>query len=170
MRTLPDKHAMLAACRGLPTTASNPMIEAAAELALLHQTREQTPHCRLGDVDQHRLRLMRSVDHWIALVIPVPSPEAKLHTHTAGQVVDQLAELTTLTFVALANAPEPVFYDAKVRLDEIGDAYQDLIDELLLGQRRLPGAPISDHPAVRSIRDQSTPHPVFSRDERKRRP
>ncbi|MFE9328186.1 hypothetical protein ACIHDR_43280 [Nocardia sp. NPDC052278] len=138
MTALPEKDVLLAACRGLPTDTTNPMLEAAAELTLLHRSREQTPHCMLRDFERHRHRLMQSVDLWVTLAVPVPFVDARLHTHSAGQVVDQLAQLTVHTYIELAHAPEPVFYDAQLRLDEMGDAYRDLIDELRVGRRRLP--------------------------------
>ncbi|MFX0581030.1 hypothetical protein [Nocardia nepalensis] len=138
MTGLPDKDELLAACRGLPTATTNPMLEAAAELTVLHQAREQTPHRMLGNFERHRRRLMQSVDLWVTLAVPAPLADARLHTHSMGQVIDQLAQLSVHTYIALAHAPEPVFYDAQLRLDEMGDAYRDLIDELRLGRRRLP--------------------------------
>lgn len=138
MTGLPDKDALLAACRGLPTGTTNPMLEAAAELTVLHQSREQTPHSMLGDFQRHRRRLMQSVDLWVTMAVPVPLIDARVHAHSAGQVVDQLAQLVVHTYIACVHAPEPVFYDALLWLDEMGDAYSDLIDELRLGRRRLP--------------------------------
>jgi hypothetical protein len=40
--------------------------------------------------------------------------------------------------VPLAQAPDAVFYDAWVRVNELADHYQDLVDELRAGTRRLP--------------------------------
>ncbi|MQY17431.1 hypothetical protein NRB20_04950 [Nocardia sp. RB20] len=39
----------------------------------------------------------------------------------------------------LADASDPWFYDAYVLLEDMGDAYQDLVDEVAAGLRRLPG-------------------------------
>ncbi|MFX0581102.1 hypothetical protein [Nocardia nepalensis] len=138
MTGLPDKDMLLAACRGVPVITDHPMLDAAGELAGLHETRENTPWCALEDIDWHRARLMRDIDQWVQLATPVPFPAAKLHTHTMGQVVDQIAQLTAQTYIALAAAPDQLFDDARTQLDELGDAYQDLADDLARGIRRLP--------------------------------
>ncbi|MEU2032561.1 DUF4254 domain-containing protein [Nocardia amamiensis] len=138
MSGLPGKDAILAACRGFPTITDHPMLDAAGELAMLHQTREQTPWCQLEEIDWHRTRLMNQIDEWVQCATPMPFPAAKLHTHTMGQVVDQLAQLTVQTYIALAAAPDGLFHDASAQLDELGDAYQDLADDLARGIRRLP--------------------------------
>ncbi|WP_330251434.1 hypothetical protein OG874_35650 [Nocardia sp. NBC_00565] len=135
---LPAKDSILAACRGFPCITDHPMLDAAGELAVLHQTREHTPWCQLEDIDWHRAQLMGVVDDWVRLATPVPFPAAKVHTHTMGQVVDQLAALTVQTYMALAAAPPGLFYDSCVQLDELGDAYRDLADDLSRGIRRLP--------------------------------
>jgi hypothetical protein len=129
---------VLAACRGFPIFTDHPMLDAAGELAVLHQTRERTPSCELVEIDWQRTRLMQVIDRWVTLVTPIPFPAARLHTHTMGQVVDQLAQLTVHTYIALAAAPDSLCYDASVRLDELGDGYQDLADELVRGPCRLP--------------------------------
>ncbi|WP_280461382.1 hypothetical protein [Nocardia carnea] len=136
--SLPDKDMILTACRGFPTIAEHPMLDAAAELAILHQNRETTPACHTEDIDWRRTRLMRDIDEWIQQATPVPFPAAKLHTHTMGQVVDQLAQLTTHTFLALTSPSTQLFQDACGRLDELGEAYQHLADDLACGTRRLP--------------------------------
>ncbi|WP_327116544.1 hypothetical protein OHB12_04905 [Nocardia sp. NBC_01730] len=138
MNLLPDKDLITAACRGMPTLTTNPMLDAAAELAVLHQTRECTPWSRLREIDAQRAQLMHTVDLWVTLATPIPFPAARINSQTVGQVVDQLAELTMQAFAALADAPDPVLYDAQVRLDEMAAAYQDLMDELAAGTRRVP--------------------------------
>ncbi|WP_406279130.1 hypothetical protein OH799_11440 [Nocardia sp. NBC_00881] len=138
MTGLPDKDVLLAACRGFPTITEHPMLDAAGELAVLHQTWEQTPWCALEDINWHRTRLMHDIDEWVSWATPIPFPGAKTHTHTMGQVVDQLAQLTAQTYIALAAAPDGLFYDVRAQVDEFGDAYQDLADDLACGIRRLP--------------------------------
>ncbi|MET8875725.1 hypothetical protein [Nocardia sp. NPDC004604] len=135
---LPDKDAVLAACRGFPNTIDHPMLDAAGELAILHRTREHTPLCALEDIDWQRTRVRSAIDRWLVAAIPIPLPAARLATHTMGQVIDQLAQLSVHTYTALAAAPDVLFYDASVRLAEAADAYQDLADELACGIRRLP--------------------------------
>ncbi|MGO4615648.1 hypothetical protein AB4305_14835 [Nocardia sp. 2YAB30] len=135
---LPGKDAVLAACRGFPNMTDHPMLDAAGELAGLHQTRESTPWCALEELDWHRTRLMRDIDEWVRQATPVPFPAAKTYTHTMGQVIDQLAQLTVHTHITLAIAPEGLFYDASLQLADAADAYQDLADDLACGIRRLP--------------------------------
>ncbi|MFG1795795.1 hypothetical protein [Nocardia sp. NPDC049149] len=137
---LPCKDAVLAACRGFPPIEDVVLLDAAGELAALHQTREHTPLCALEEIDWHRVRLMCDIDLWVPLVTPIPFPSARVHTHTMGQVIDRLAQATVQTYIALAAAPDGLFYDASVQLSELGDAYQDLVDELEQGTRRLPDA------------------------------
>lgn len=138
-RAIPGKELLLAAFRGLPHI-DHPMLEAAGELAQLHQTRERTPHGRCDKLDRRRAQLVRSIDRWVTLAAPIPPPAAPEHTETVGRMVDRLAMLAAQVFVALAHAPEAVFYDAWIQIDELADGYQDLIDDLRAGARRLPEA------------------------------
>ncbi|MEU7629074.1 DUF4254 domain-containing protein [Nocardia sp. NPDC049220] len=136
-RTIPRKELLLAAFRGLPH-GDHPMLEVAGELAQLHQVREHTPAGRSAKLDRRRQQLVRGIDRWITLATPVPRACAPEHTETVGRVVDRLAILTSQAFVALAYAPEAVFYDTWIQIDELADSYQDLIDDLRVGIRRLP--------------------------------
>ncbi|WP_431969574.1 DUF4254 domain-containing protein [Nocardia sp. bgisy134] len=135
---LPSKDAILAACRGFPPIEDDPILDAAAELAVLHRTREHTPICELEAIDGHRGRLMSSIDCWVRMVTPVPFAAARVHTHTMGQVIDRLAQLTVLTYTALSAAHDEVFYDSTDFLAELADGYEDLAEELAQGIRRLP--------------------------------
>ena len=137
-RMVPGRDMLLAACRGLPHD-DHPMLEAAGELAQLHEIRERTPVREIPKLDRRRGQLVRSIDMWVTLAMPVPCSEAQLHSETVGEVVDRLARMTTQAFVPLSEAPEPVFYDAWVQLNELADSYQDLVDGLREGTRRLPG-------------------------------
>ncbi|MEV5835962.1 DUF4254 domain-containing protein [Nocardia sp. NPDC052112] len=137
-RIVPGRDTLLAACRGLPHD-DHPMLEAAGELAQLHEIRERTPISEMAKLDRRRAQLTRSIDRWVTLAMPVPCAAARLHSETVGQLVDRLARLTTQAFVPLSAAPEAVFYDAWVQLNELADIYQDLIDDLREGARRLPG-------------------------------
>ncbi|MGW4365058.1 hypothetical protein ACWEKT_05375 [Nocardia takedensis] len=134
---VPGKELMLAACRGLPHD-SHPMLDAAGELAQLHEIRERTPRFELAKLDRRRMQLMRSVDRWITLATPVPYDSVGLHEETVGRIVDRLAELVAQACVPLAHAPEAVSYDAWLRVGEVADNYQDLVDGLRAGTRRVP--------------------------------
>ncbi|MGK8523375.1 DUF4254 domain-containing protein [Nocardia asteroides] len=136
-RVIPSKELLLAAFRGLPHI-DHPMLEAAGELAQLHQTRERTPASRSDKLDRRRAQLVRGIDRWVTLAAPIPPLAAPEHTETVGRMVNRLAMLAAQLFVALAHAPESVFYDAWVRIDELADGYQDLVDDLRAGAKRLP--------------------------------
>ncbi|WP_040713554.1 hypothetical protein [Nocardia takedensis] len=135
---LPDKDELLAACRGFPDLRDDPVLTAAAELAVLHQTREQMPHSALATMDGYRERCIRAVDNWALLVLPEPEPDARVHTHTIGQVIDNLARLTAHTYTALAQGSDEMFWAAADIVDDHAEAYTDLVAELLAGTRRLP--------------------------------
>ncbi|WP_433759962.1 DUF4254 domain-containing protein [Nocardia sp. CA-135398] len=137
-RMIPGRDMLLSACRGLPHD-DHPMLEAAGELAQLHEIRERTPVSEMAKLDRRRAQLVRSIDVWVALAMPVPCSEAQLTSETVGQLVDRLARMTAQAFVPLSAAPEAVFYEAWVQLNELADSYQDLVDGLREGTRRLPG-------------------------------
>ncbi|WP_429454961.1 DUF4254 domain-containing protein [Nocardia sp. GP40] len=134
----PSKDLVLAACRGFPVIGNHPVLDAASELALLHQIRECTPVSELEEIDWRRTRLVLSIDRWVRIAAPVPFEAARTHTETIGQVIDRLAQLTMQAFLALANAPDWVYYDAYVIVLDLANAYQDLVDEVAVGIRRLP--------------------------------
>jgi hypothetical protein len=136
-RVIPGKELLLAAFRGLPHM-DHPMLDAAGELAQLHQTRERTPANRCDELDRRRAQLVRGIDRWVTLATPIPPPAAPEHAETVGRMVDRLAMLAAQAFVALTHAPDSVCYDAWVRIDELADGYQDLVDDLRAGARRLP--------------------------------
>ncbi|WP_234012131.1 DUF4254 domain-containing protein [Nocardia cyriacigeorgica] len=139
MAVIPSKELVLAACRGLPH-ADHPMLDAAGELTQLHEQRERTPVSALAKLDRRRGQLVRAIDRWVTLATPIPHGSARLHSETVGSIVDRMAQLTVQAFVASAHAPDTVYYDAWVRLHEVADSYQDLIVEVLDGNRRLPDA------------------------------
>ncbi|MFI1237152.1 hypothetical protein [Nocardia salmonicida] len=134
---LPGRDVLLAAFRGLPHD-DHPILDAAGELALLHQLRERTPLSESERIDRRRAQLMRAIDRWVILAAPVPPAAADEHPETLGYLVDRLAKHCFLTFVALAGAPESVFYDEWIRLDDLADSYERLIEDLWSGVRSLP--------------------------------
>ncbi|MGW6424649.1 hypothetical protein ACWF82_18405 [Nocardia sp. NPDC055053] len=134
---LPGRDVLLAAFRGLPHD-DHPMLDAAGELAQLHEMRERTPLSESAPIDRRRAQLMRAIDRWVILAAPVPFAAADEHCETLGGLVDRLARHSTQTFVALAGAPDSVYYDEWVRLDDLADSYQRLVDDLWAGVRRLP--------------------------------
>ncbi|MGW4632802.1 hypothetical protein [Nocardia sp. NPDC004415] len=134
---LPCRSALLASLRGLPYD-DHPVLDAAGELAVLHQVRERTPAAELAAIDRRRAQLMRAIDRWVILAAPVPLATADEHCETLGGLVDRLARASSLAFVELAGAPDSVFYDEWVRLEDLADSYQRLVDDLWAGVRSLP--------------------------------
>ncbi|WP_043678283.1 DUF4254 domain-containing protein [Nocardia vulneris] len=134
---IPGRELLLMACRGMPLITAHPILDAAAELAQIHAELETTatPDERLS---WHRIQLVASIDTWVRDTVPPAFPAAPLHTETLGQVVDRLAQLTHHTFVALAYASDALYGDAWARLLDLASGYQNLIDELHNGTRRLP--------------------------------
>ncbi|MEV4128722.1 DUF4254 domain-containing protein [Nocardia sp. NPDC049707] len=137
-RMVPGRDRLLAACRGLPRD-DHPMLEAAGELVQLHEIRERTPAFEIAKLERRRAQLVRSIDRWVTLAMPVPNSAAQLYSETVGQMVDRLARMTAQAFMPLSAAPEAVFDDVWVQVNELADSYQDLIDDLREGTRRLPG-------------------------------
>ncbi|WP_280446233.1 hypothetical protein [Nocardia brasiliensis] len=142
-RVIPGKYLLLAALRGFPH-ADHPMLEAAGELAQLHLARERTPAAESMKIERRRIQLVRTIDRWVTLATPVPELAAVEHPETVGRLVDRLAELTAQASTALTYAPEPVFYDAWVRIEALAAGYQQLVEDLRHGIRRLPDDPYDD--------------------------
>lgn len=134
---LPGRDVLLAAFQGLPHDA-HPFLAAAGELALLHQLRERTPLSESERIDRRRAQLMRAIDRWVILAAPVPSAAADEHCETLGGLVDRLAKHCSQTFGTSAGAPESVFHDEWIRLDDLADSYERLIEDLWSGVRSLP--------------------------------
>ncbi|MGQ4615000.1 hypothetical protein [Nocardia sp. R7R-8] len=65
---LPGKDELLMACRGFPLPAEDPVLSAAAELAVLHQRRERTAWEAVAVIDAYRARLMGTIDTWVQAV------------------------------------------------------------------------------------------------------
>ncbi|MFC9662214.1 hypothetical protein ACFVJ5_18420 [Nocardia sp. NPDC127606] len=120
---LPGRDVLLAAFRGLPHD-DHPILDAAGELALLHQLRERTPLSESERIDRRRAQLMRAIDRWVILAAPVPHAAADEHCETLGGLVDRLAKHCSQA--------------EWVRLDDLADSYERLIDDLWSGARSLP--------------------------------
>ncbi len=139
---LPPRELVLRAVCGV-VDDSDPLLCAAHQLSRLHEQREVVDTDDTGEIDWQRARLVCEIDRWVGLLTPPPSPEAPMHTESIGAVVDRLAELAVLAFLALARGAEQQLTDVQQRLYELGWAYDDLIGEVGIGARRLPGAEAS---------------------------
>ncbi len=80
---------------------------------------------------------MLEIDRWCARHLPVPPGGARLHTETVGRVVDRLARMSAQVYSRLVQVSDSE-YERATTLNELADAYQDLVDELSCGMRRLP--------------------------------
>ncbi|WP_280369755.1 DUF4254 domain-containing protein [Nocardia wallacei] len=136
--TLPNKEILLAACRGFPHCI-HPVLEAAGELADLHEQRAHAEAATtVSEIDWHRARLMLQIDRWVASHAPTPSGGARLHTETVGRIVDRIAQLCAQAYSRLACPSDGAYEDAIAALTELSWGYQDLVDEVARGARRLP--------------------------------
>ncbi|NNH73747.1 DUF4254 domain-containing protein [Nocardia uniformis] len=139
MTMLPAKDRLLAACRG-EIRDNHPLLRWACELSEIHHRLLAAAESTHGDIDQHRATLIHAIDSWVAQQVPSPSGGARLHTETLGAVINRLAEFNALAFAALANPCDSEPFIAWERLAELAVGYEDLIDEVSSGRRRLPCA------------------------------
>ncbi|MFD3706649.1 DUF4254 domain-containing protein [Nocardia sp. NPDC058658] len=124
----------------------DPVLTAAHELAGLHERREQQIPGDTSDIDWARARLVCEIDRWVALRAPTPAISAPMHTESIGAVVDRMAHFAALTYRALAYGAEAALHAAQLRLHELACGYDDLIDEVASGARRLPDGADGDTP------------------------
>lgn len=61
----------------------HPMLDAAGELAILHQTREHTLLRALEDIDWQRTSLKVDINGLVVLTTPIPFPATRPHTRWA---------------------------------------------------------------------------------------
>ncbi|MGW4535402.1 DUF4254 domain-containing protein [Nocardia sp. NPDC004340] len=137
---LPSKDLLLNACAGTVTLA-NPLLQAAYELAGLHEARHAATLDELPGIDCARARLIHDIDSWAARELPRPLAAAALHTETLGMVVDRLARFSVAARTALAASDsECGSHQAWTRLAELSLAYADLSHGLTARTRRIPGS------------------------------
>ncbi|BDU04608.1 DUF4254 domain-containing protein [Nocardia cyriacigeorgica] len=134
---LPNATQLLSAVRGFPST-HGPVVAAAVELGELHSERLKAHGDNFNRIDWRRAQLVLEIDRSVVLVAPVPFPNARIHTETIGRVIDRIAELTSLAYVALSAPSDLAYADGCAQLEELASAYQDLIDDIAAGTRRLP--------------------------------
>ncbi|WP_433662999.1 DUF4254 domain-containing protein [Nocardia sp. CA-128927] len=127
---------MLQACRGM--RADHPLLGAARELTSLHQRRLTAAHETIHEIDEYRTRQVRDIDRWVTAHLPVAPGGAYLHTETIGAIIDRLAQHTARAYAALADESDWDLWFVWERLAELAVGYEDLIEELTAGRRRLP--------------------------------
>ncbi|MBF6439642.1 DUF4254 domain-containing protein [Nocardia cyriacigeorgica] len=146
MTGVPCADQVLQACRGCPAAvAHHPVLSAAAELAELHARHTGHPRPDVDEMNWQRATLMLVIDKWVAASTRPPFPAARVHTETVGGVVDRLAQFTVDAYRALTGTADDEYRRACDRLADLATAYQDLVDELDTGTRRLPRL---DHPFI----------------------
>ncbi|MFE9580191.1 DUF4254 domain-containing protein [Nocardia sp. NPDC006044] len=127
---------MLQACRG--SVGDHPLLTAVHELTVLHERRSTAAAETTREIDEYRAREVRDIDRWVAARLPVPRGGAYLHTETVGAVLDRLAQFTACAYAALAEESDWDLWFAWERLAELAVGYEDLVEELVAGRRRLP--------------------------------
>ncbi|MFJ9370938.1 DUF4254 domain-containing protein [Nocardia sp. NPDC101769] len=141
---LPSKDLLLDACAGT-IALSHPLLQAAYELASLHEARLAADPAELPEIDCARSRLIRDIDRWAATRLPRPFAAAALHTETLGMVVDRIAGLSVAARTADGATPECRRHHVWTRLAELSLAYADLSHELAARTRRVPYS-LAPHP------------------------
>ena len=137
---LPTKSELLHACRGVEYDG-HPILRAAHILTELHEKLSSADCSEIAELDRERLRRVGEIDRCVIAALPPAHGSAHVHTETLGAVVDRVARFTASAYAALADPRDWSLGDAWERLAELAVGYEDLIDELQSGRRRLPGGP-----------------------------
>ncbi|MFD1045108.1 DUF4254 domain-containing protein, partial [Kibdelosporangium lantanae] len=87
--------------------------------------------------------LIEQIDRWALTALPAPRGrrDAAVHTETLGQVVDRLIQAWTLWHLldTTDNPSDQKSSQAALdRVTELSIGYDDLVNDLLGGRRRLP--------------------------------
>ncbi len=144
---LPSSDILLRACRG-HRVIGGPLLWFARDLAVLHERRligrggsePDSDPTTIIEIERRRTELVMAIDDWIARTVPQHRLGATLHTETIGSVIDRLAEASVRAHHALMtlDANDEVLHGAWHHLAELADAYDDLVNDVLAGRRRLP--------------------------------
>ncbi|AHH21880.1 hypothetical protein NONO_c71190 [Nocardia nova SH22a] len=137
MESLPPKHLLLEACRGLAIDG-HLVLKCACRLSELHELRLNAAPGSTLDIDRDRAQLVSDIDRWVADELPRAHGSARMHTETVGTVIDRLAQFSALAYLTLTWEPEWVVRDAWRRLSDLAVAYDDLAGEVTAGLCRLP--------------------------------
>ncbi|TLF92295.1 DUF4254 domain-containing protein [Nocardia cyriacigeorgica] len=138
MIPLPSKDMVLEACAGI-VVLEHPLLQAAYELASMHEARaDSSPDC-FTEIDRQRGVLMRGIDRWVAATVAPARSAAYQHTETVGAVIDRMARLSVAARGSIASgAPDAEMRRAWQQLAELTVGYSDLSYEISAGVRRLP--------------------------------
>lgn len=135
---LPGKNRVLQACRGIDY-GDHLVLRLAHDLAELHERRLSAGSDVVVEIDRARANLVKGIDDWAAASLPPAIGAAYVHTETVGAIVDRLAQFTAHAFAALAGGPVADLGNVWERLAELAIGYEDLVEQVHTGHRRLPG-------------------------------
>ncbi|MEV0359400.1 DUF4254 domain-containing protein [Nocardia sp. NPDC050697] len=133
---LPSAEELCSAIRG-HHIAPHPVTRFAGELGHLYQQ----PHARPSECNCRREELALAVDLWASGNLPIPYPDARLHTETLGAVIDHLARTQTHAYHLLMTTDDvsaPHVHAAWYQLAELVDGYTELALALTQRSTRLP--------------------------------
>jgi hypothetical protein len=151
---LPPEDAVLAACAGTRVPA-HPVLQAAYELARLHEAKLAATAEETHEIDRARAELVHIIDCWVSAHMPPPQGAAYLHTETGGMVIDRIAQFSTDAHTALNHgAPEPQLHCLWQRLAELALGYSDLAFEIHIGTRKVPDLACYATPADATRQDR----------------
>ncbi len=140
-RSLLSGEALLSAIRG-HHVGDHQLAQLACELGGLHHRRllgRDSECCR------RRTELVSAVDVWMGAHLPIPHPDARVHTETLGAVIDRMAETQVRAYHLLmtVDPSDPQVHADWYRLAELVDSYTDLVTGLSHRAIRLPA--LGDH-------------------------
>lgn len=94
---------------------------------------------QIDEMNMARSRLVDEIDMWATEHVPQYSTAA-LHTETLGSVIDRLC-IASIRADRLGRTPnaESRALLADHQLRQLSEAYDQLVEELLAGRRRVPG-------------------------------
>lgn len=136
--SFPSDEELLSAIRG-HHIGDQPLCGFAREFGILHEQLLETSGAH-AEIARRRDELAVEVDTWVAARLPVPHPNASLHTETVGRLLDRIAEAQVHAYRLLMtiSPDDPRVHAAWYRLAELVDGYTDLTREVIQRARRLP--------------------------------
>ncbi|MGX1778339.1 DUF4254 domain-containing protein [Nocardia brasiliensis] len=141
--TLPSAAEVIAVCDPAVARSEDPVLDAIRMVARL--AADDHAHATGHDDDPEELELthealLERIDRLIDERMSPPDREADVHTETLAPVIDRLVTLTLTRAQISAQLPYPdaVVAELDTALADLRRAYDQLITELITGQRRLP--------------------------------
>lgn len=137
---LPSAEALLDAVSGCDAI-DHAVAELTRRLVELHHKAQNSELSELVEIDREHDDLIHAINVWTEQHVPQHREGAALHTETLGSVIDRLASAHVHAARALSMlevGQDPRVHDAWYRLAELVNGYNDLVTEVIRGQRRLP--------------------------------